>query len=125
MHRTMIGAAALAVCVIAPAWAASTSAPNPFASGTPARSGFFGQRQAPASTAAPAVGTPSSANQFSSASQAQGRCPGRTVVWLNTSSGVYHFAGTRDYGTTKAGAYMCETDATAAGDRASKVERHP
>ena len=41
------------------------------------------------------------------------------------ASGVYHFAGTKNYGTTKAGAYMCENDATAAGDRASKQEKHP
>ena len=50
---------------------------------------------------------------------------GQTVVWVNTKSGVYHFAGTKNYGHTKAGAYMCETDATAAGDHASKDEKHP
>ena len=44
---------------------------------------------------------------------------------MNTKSGVYHFAGTKNFGATKTGAYMCETDATAAGDRASKTEKHP
>jgi len=29
------------------------------------------------------------------------------------------------YGTTKEGAYMCEADAKAAGNRAAKDERHP
>jgi hypothetical protein len=33
--------------------------------------------------------------------------------------------GTRDYGNTKQGAYMCEKDAKAAGDRAAKNEKHP
>ena len=75
----------------------------------------------------PAVGTAASAgaNQFASAPQAAARCPGQTVVWVNTKSGVYHFAGSKNYGSTKSGAYMCEADATAAGDRASKKEKHP
>ena len=33
--------------------------------------------------------------------------------------------GTRDYGNTKRGEYMCEADAQAAGNRAAKNERHP
>jgi hypothetical protein len=47
------------------------------------------------------------------------------VVWVNENSHIYHFPGTRDYGNTKRGAYMCETDAQAAGNRAAKNERHP
>ena len=39
-------------------------------------------------------------------------------------SGVYHFAGTSNYGNTKHGAYMCEADAKAAGDRAAMNEHH-
>jgi hypothetical protein len=50
----------------------------------------------------------------------QARCPTDKVVWVNTKSHVYHYAGTRSYGTTKQGAYMCEADASAAGDRATK-----
>ena len=46
-------------------------------------------------------------------------------MWVNTDSSIYHFSGHKDYGTTKQGAYMCETDALAAGDRASKTEKHP
>jgi hypothetical protein len=46
-------------------------------------------------------------------------------VWVNTKSGVYHFAGTHNYGTTKEGTYMCEADAKAAGDRAAENEKHP
>ena len=44
----------------------------------------------------------------------------RTVVWVNTKSKIYHHAGANTYGHTKEGAYMCEADATAEGDRLSK-----
>jgi hypothetical protein len=36
-------------------------------------------------------------------------------VWVNTSSGVYHCAGSRYYGQTKAGTFMAEGDALRAG----------
>jgi hypothetical protein len=68
--------------------------------------------------------TPTGANEFATEAQAKARCPGATVVWVNTRSGVYHFAGTHSYGKTKDGAYMCESDATAAGFRAAKDEKH-
>ena len=51
--------------------------------------------------------------------------PSSTVVWVDTKSKIYHFAGSKNCGNTKTGAYKCETDATAAGDRASKTEKHP
>ncbi len=63
---------------------------------------------------------PTGAGQFSTEAEAKARCPSDTVVWLNTKSRIYHYAGTRSYGTTKQGAYMCEADAVQAGDRASK-----
>jgi hypothetical protein len=42
---------------------------------------------------------------------------GRTQVWVNLSSHVYHCSGTRYYGATKRGAYMTEVDARARGNR--------
>src|SRR5208337_978446 len=83
---------------------------------------------APAPTAAPApapapmkpAARPTGAGEFTAEAEAKARCPSDTVVWVNTKSHIYHYAGTRSYGTTKQGAYMCEADATAAGDRASK-----
>ena len=57
--------------------------------------------------------------------RAKARCPTDTVVWANLKSKIYHFSGHKDYGTTKEGTYMCEKDATAAGDRAAKNEKHP
>lgn len=94
------------------------------------------QRTAPPTTAAPtpAPAPQSSAargsatlevGQFADESSAKARCPTDTVVWVNLSSKVYHFAGTKSYGTTKRGAYMCEKEAIAAEDRASKTEKHP
>jgi hypothetical protein len=69
--------------------------------------------------------TPTKANEFTTEAQAKARCPSGTVVWVNTKSSIYHFAGTRDYGTTKRGAYMCEADTSANGYRAAKNEKHP
>jgi hypothetical protein len=65
---------------------------------------------------------PTGAGEFSTELQAKGRCPADTVVWVNTKgkSHTYHYSGSRWYGTTKQGAYMCEADAGAAGYHASK-----
>ncbi len=68
---------------------------------------------------------PAGAGEFATEQQARYRCPSDTVVWVNTKSHVYHYAGTHNYGNTKQGAYMCEADAKAGGDRAAANERHP
>jgi hypothetical protein len=82
--------------------------------------------QAPAPAPVPAnYGAPPSTAGGESAQQVQYRCPGATVVWVNEKSHIYHFPGTHDYGNTKRGAYMCEADAQAAGNRAAKNEHHP
>jgi hypothetical protein len=65
------------------------------------------------------------ANQYTTEGQAWAHCPSDTVVWANTHSDIYHFHGTSNYGTTVAGAYMCEHDALAEGMRAAKNEKHP
>jgi len=58
--------------------------------------------------APPAAPAPTGAGQFATEQQARGRRPSDTVVWVNTKSGIYHFAGTHNYGNTKYGTYMCE-----------------
>lgn len=58
--------------------------------------------------------------QFCSDAEAKSRCPGAAVVWVNTKSKIYHKAGSNTYGHTKEGAYMCQSDADAEGDRASR-----
>ena len=60
------------------------------------------------------------AAQFCDEGQAKSHCPSQAVVWTNTKSKIYHHAGANTYGHTKEGAYMCEADATAEGDRLSK-----
>src|SRR5258705_6350316 len=80
--------------------------------------------QQPSAPKGSASATPE-AGQFADDASAKARCPTDTVVWVNLPSKVYHFAGTKSYGTTKRGAYMCEKEAIAAEDRASKTEKHP
>jgi hypothetical protein len=90
-----------------------------------------GLKQADSSTPAvkpsPTVATspPAGAGQFQTEVQAKSHCPTDLVVWANLTSKIYHFAGHKSYGTTKAGAYMCEKEATAQGFRASKTEKRP
>ena len=88
--------------------APSAPAPAPAPSTTPTQSGSLFPWRRPA---APPAGAPASNGGGSASPQeAQYRCPGSTVVWVNEHSHIYHFAGTRDYGNTKSGAYMCEAD---------------
>jgi hypothetical protein len=83
----------------------------------------------PATAVKPATAKPATAatgtNQFTTEAQAKARCPTDTVVYVNLSSKIYHFAGHKDYGNLKNGMYMCEKDTAAAGARAAKNEKHP
>jgi hypothetical protein len=108
--------------------AAPASAPPPASTGSLFPTSQPAPAPAPASPAEPpysSLPTPMGNGEFASDQQARARCPTDTVVWVNTHSGVYHFAGTHNYGHTKEGAYMCEADAKAAGDRAAMNEPHP
>ncbi|MBV9827379.1 MAG: hypothetical protein JO001_17195 [Alphaproteobacteria bacterium] len=71
--------------------------------------------------ASPAGNMP--AGEYKTEADAKAKCSSN-VVWLNSKSHVYHFAGTRDYGHTKSGAYMCQPDADKVG-RAAKNEKAP
>ncbi len=102
-------------CRSGPNTASSATASVPAQSSRPAA--------APRSTMGSAG--PAAANEFSSEAQAKARCGSSTVVWANLKSHVYHFEGSKSFGNTKSGAYMCEPDANSAGMRAAKNEKHP
>jgi hypothetical protein len=95
-------------------------APAPAPAPSTQSSSLFPWRQpaAPASN----VGAPSAARagEYATELQARAQCPSDTVVWTNTSTRVYHYSGTRYYGRTRRGAYMCEAQARAAGYRAAR-----
>ena len=81
---------------------------------------------APPAAAAPApAATAAAPGQYPTEAAAKAACMGEIVVWVDTKSKVYHFAGTRSYGHTKQGAYMCEAQAQTAGSRAASNEKHP
>jgi hypothetical protein len=65
------------------------------------------------------------AGQYKTEAEAKGHCPGDIVVWVNTSTKIYHYAGHPDYGKTKRGAYICEKEASGGGFRAAKNEKRP
>jgi hypothetical protein len=104
----------------APAASAPQQAPKPAATAPakPAAPAAAAPKPAPAATA-------TGANQYATEAEAKIRCPLDTVVYVNLSSKIYHFAGHKDYGNLKKGAYMCEKDTAAAGARAAKNEKHP
>jgi hypothetical protein len=61
--------------------------------------------------------------QYASEAEAKANCLSDAVVWVNSASMVYHASGSRNYGKTRTGAYMCEQDSVAAGFRAPKLAR--
>ena len=55
--------------------------------------------------------------KFASEEAARQRCPMDMVVWLVLPGNSFVVKGDPRYGTTQRGAYMCERDAIAAGNR--------
>lgn len=117
-----------------PTAAAPAVAPKPATAATPAATPPAAKPTAAAPAAAPAAAKPTAptaataptgAKQYAAEAQAKGQCPTDTVVWANLDSKIFHFAGHKDYGHTKQGAYMCEKDALAQSIRAAKDEKHP
>ena len=62
-----------------------------------------------------AAAAPTGKDQYATEAEAKASCPADAVVWVNLRSGIYHVGGSRNYGHTKQGAYMCEKDLVGAG----------
>ena len=63
--------------------------------------------------------------QYATEAEAKTNCHDDGVVWANLRSKVYHDSSSRNYGSTKVGAYMCQKDSIAAGFHAPKAARVP
>ncbi len=80
-----------------------------------------------APVAAPPAAKPQSgrlpkADAFNTEASAAAHCPKDTVVWSAlTKSKSFHVSGSRYFGTTKHGAYVCKGDALEYGYHPSKV----
>ncbi len=61
-----------------------------------------------------------SVQQFKTEADAKSHCGTDQVVWGNTSSHVLHDSGTKYYGKTTHGAYMCKGLAVNAGYHEAK-----
>jgi competence protein ComEA len=68
----------------------------------------------------PKNSTESDTGTTQNASQTARIPPEKGMVWVNTSTGVYHREGDRWYGKTKKGKFMTEADAQKAGYRPAK-----
>ena len=99
----------------------AASSPTPGASPSPSKHKHSKKAAVTAaSPGSPATGTASQSAAAPGATSTPAPGGGPGMVWVNTSSHVYHKEGSRFYGKTKHGKYMTEADAIKEGDHAAK-----
>jgi len=103
-----IGVLTISIASFGTCWAQNTASPP--------------QMQPPAKTAPTQTShsSRSSVQQYKTEADAKSHCGTDQVVWGNTSSHVLHDSGTKYYGKTTHGAYMCKGLAVNAGYHESK-----
>ncbi len=107
-----VGAAVGATAAVT---APTAAAPAP----APEKKGMFSfLNKKPATTPAATTTTTNTTATTQTAPAAVAAGGGAGKVWVNTGSNVYHCEGSQWYGKTKAGSYMTEAAAQAAGARA-------
>ena len=78
------------------------------------------QKSNPSVTATPIVVTASPHENGAKSAVTPAPGGGKGLVWVNTSSHVYHYQKSRWYGKTKQGKYMTEEEAKEDGDRPAR-----
>ena len=123
---------ASAQTMAAPAGTMSLNAPggtmSPNAPGGAMSPNTPGGAMSPMSSMAPAAPVAPAAKamagklaSFKTLGAATAHCPGDAVVWSTLSkSKSFHLAGSKYYGKTKHGAFVCKSEALAAGFHAAK-----
>jgi hypothetical protein len=78
------------------------------------------RKESPSSTRTSEPANSSAGNVTEKSSETAQVPPEKGMVWVNTSTGVYHREGDRWYGKTKKGKFMSEADAQKSGYKPAK-----
>lgn len=69
----------------------------------------------------PCAAAAADAPQYPTKAEAEERCPGQVVVWLDPQTRTYYYRGQDLYGSTKSGGYVCERDVKGAGYKPNRT----